>query len=173
MPLVLFQHITLHFSKPSTLLLFLHVSCQMAIIPPSVTLFASWCTDASFAIWSALSFPLIPVWAYIQASMIMCSVPLYCCCFQNIPLMVSFRAAVLAQPLFPAFTIALIAACESKRFRMGPVAQCRMASCIPSISPSHTVALVLMAVCCPCNGGPYLVLSSNHNKDGRYFHSNV
>ena len=24
-----------------------------------------------------------------------------------------------------------------------------------------------------CNGGPYLVLSSNHNKDGRYFHSNV
>ena len=24
-----------------------------------------------------------------------------------------------------------------------------------------------------CNGGPYLVLSSYHNKDGRYFHSNV
>ena len=24
-----------------------------------------------------------------------------------------------------------------------------------------------------CNGGPYLVLSSNHNKDGRYFYSNV
>ena len=24
-----------------------------------------------------------------------------------------------------------------------------------------------------CNGGPYLVLSNNHNKDGRYFHSNV
>ena len=24
-----------------------------------------------------------------------------------------------------------------------------------------------------CNRGPYLVLSSNHNKNSRYFHSNV
>ena len=34
-------------------------------------------------------------------------------------------------------------------------------------------AIVRERMATRCNGGPYLVLSSNHNKDGRYFHSNV